>query len=294
MELDQLRYFLRVAEFSNFTRAAESLMISQSALSRSIQRLEEELGQPVFERQARALKLTDAGTLLRQRAQQVLALADDMLAEITDDGQSGRIRVGAIPTIAPYLLPDVLRGFSTEFPQARLLVQEQTTDVLLKGCTDGEIDIAIVALPIVSKYLKTEALLEEELWLILPPGHPLNARKNIRVSDVESCPFVLLNEAHCLSDNIVAFCRHRAIQPVAVERTSQLATVQELVSLAHGVSFIPDMAKVRDDSSRRVYRRIAGVKPMRTIAMVWNPYRFQSKLLETFKQHLRGLTAPGK
>jgi len=101
MEFDQLRYFLRVAELANFTRAAEKLGISQPALSRSIQRLEGELGQPVFERRGRSLSLTEAGTLLQGRAQQILSLLDDTKAEICDDGQSGRVRVGAIPTIAP-------------------------------------------------------------------------------------------------------------------------------------------------------------------------------------------------
>ena len=156
MELDQLRYFLRVAERGNFTRAAEDLMISQPALSRSIQKLEEELGQPVFERKARLVSLTDAGTRLQARAQQVLSIIADTKAEITDDGESGRVRVGAIPTIAPYFLPEILQKFSAAFPRATLIVQENTTDHLLKNCTQGEIDLAIVALPVPVKYLEVE------------------------------------------------------------------------------------------------------------------------------------------
>lgn len=287
MELDQLRYFLRVAHRSNFTRAAEDLGISQPALSRSIQKLEEELGQPVFERKTRSVVLTDAGNLLQSRAEQVLTIIEDTKAEITDDGQSGRIRVGAIPTIAPYFLPDLLRQFSSEFPNASLIVQENTTDVLLKSCTQGEIDLAILALPVPAKYLEVEELFEEELLLVLPPDHPLVEKPRIRLSDVEPLPFVLLDEAHCLSDNIVTFCRQRSVQPVAVERTSQLAMVQELVSLAHGVSMIPNMARELDESDRRVYRSLSGRKPTRKIAVVWNPYRFQSRLLETFRQQLR-------
>ena len=139
MELDQLRYFLRVSDRGNFTRAAEDLMISQPALSRSIQKLEEELGQPVFERKTRSVALTDAGTLLQARAQQVLSIIEDTKAEITDDGESGRIRIGAIPTIAPYFLPDVLRRFAEEFPKAAVTVQESTTDSLLKSCTQGKL-----------------------------------------------------------------------------------------------------------------------------------------------------------
>lgn len=286
MEFNQLRYFLRVADLANFTRTAEELGISQPALSRSIQRLEEELGQPVFERRGRSLSLTEAGTLLQGRAQQILSLIEDTKAEICDDGQSGRVRVGAIPTIAPYFLPEVLRQFSDEFPKATLIVQENTTDALLKRCTQGEIDLAILALPVPAKYLEVEELFQEELLLVLPPDHPLVEKQKIRLSDVERYPFVLLDEAHCLSDNILSFCRESSFQPVALERTSQLAMVQELVSLSHGISMIPAMARQLDQSDRRVYRSITGRKPTRTVAVAWNPYRFQNRLLTAFRERL--------
>ncbi len=291
MELDQLRYFLGVAERGNFTRAAEDMRISQPALSRSIQKLEEELGQPVFERKSRSVALTEAGTLLQARVQQILSLIEDTKAEITDDGQSGRVRIGAIPTIAPFFLPTLLREFSSDFPNATLIVQENTTDVLLKSCTQGEIDLAILALPLPAKYLEVEELFEEELLLVLPPDHPLVDKPRIQLSDVEPFPFVLLDEAHCLSDNIVSFCRQKSFHPVAVERTSQLAMVQELVSLSHGVSMIPSMARKRDESDRRVYRSFSGRKPTRKIVIAWNPYRFQSKLLEAFRERIRQYSA---
>lgn len=287
MDFDQLRYFLCVAQRQNFTRAAEELGISQPALSRSILKLEEELGQPVFERKSRSVSLTEAGLLLQARAQQVLTILEDTKAEITDDGQTGRVRVGAIPTIAPYFLPELLRRFSREYPRSTLIVQENTTENLLKSCSQGEIDLAILALPVAARYLESEALFDEELLLVLPVEHPLVARETIRLSDVEPYPFVLLDEAHCLSDNIVSFCRQRKFQPVAVERTSQLAMVQELVSLAHGISLIPAMARRLDTSNQRVYRSLAGKFPTRTVAVVWNPYRFQSRLIQAFRDHLR-------
>lgn len=287
MELDQLRYFLKVAEHGNFTRAAEALRVSQPALSRSIQKLEEDLGQPVFERQTRSVALTDAGRLLQARARQVFAILDDARAEIADDGRTGRVRVGAIPTIAPYYLPEVLRRFSIAHPAATLIVQEATTDALLKACTDGELDLAIVSLPVSARYLEVEPLFDEELLLVLPPDHPLAARERVTLADVEPLPFVLLDEAHCLTGNIVSFCRQRAFQPVAVERTSQLAMVQELVSLSHGVSMIPAMARRRDQSDRRVYRSLEDPRPQRTIAAVRNPYRFETRLQRAFRDQLR-------
>lgn len=290
MEIDQLKYFLKVAECGSYTRAAEELMISQPALSRSIQKLEEELKRPVFERKARSVVLTDAGTLLQSRAKQVLAMLEDTKSEITDDGQSGRVRVGAIPTIAPYFLPELLREFAGQFPHASIVVQENTTDHLIKGCMQGEIDLAILALPIPARYLETVELFDEELFLLLPREHPLVNKDKIHLADLEAFPFVMLDEAHCLSDNIMSFCRQRSVQPVAIERTSQLTMVQELVSLSHGISMVPAMAKRIDQNDRRLYRSIAGKKPTRTIAVVWNPYRFQSRLQKAFVKCLKSFS----
>ncbi len=287
MDLDQLRYFLKVAERQSFTRAAEDLAVSQPALSRSIRKLEEELGQPVFERKTRSLALTEAGTLLASRARQVLAILADTRAEIADDGKSGQLRIGAIPTIAPYFLPRVLRRFATEYPAAKVRVHEQTTDALLRAVTQGEIDVAVLATPVAARYLEIKELYTEELLLVMPPEHPLAEKPSIRITDVESLPFVLLDEAHCLSDTIVSFCRQRSFQPVAVERTSQLAMVQELVALGHGISMIPAMARHCDQSDRRVYRSLAGRKPTRTVAVAWNPYRFESRLQRSFRRCLQ-------
>ncbi len=287
MEVDQLLNFLKVAELENFTRAAEELGLSQPAISRSVQKLEDEIGQPLFERQSRKVLLTDAGKLLLGRARQIVAIIEDTKNEISDDGQSGRLRIAAIPTVAPYFLPGLLREFSTAFPAALVTVQEDTTDNLLKRLAQGEVDLGILALPIPAKYLEVEELFREELLLVLASDHPLSQKGQIRLADVRPPPFVLLDEAHCLADSIVSFCRQRSFHPVTMERTSQLATVQELVALDHGVSMIPAMAKVLDASDRRIYRSLAGPKPTRSIAAVWNPYRFQSKLLQAFREHLR-------
>lgn len=287
MDIEQLRYFLKVAEHKNFTRAAEAVGITQPALSRSVAKLETELGQPVFERQTRKLVLTEAGLLLQSRAQQIVSLVDDTKAEITDDGETGRIRLAAIPTIAPYFLPPVLRNFSDAFPSANVTVQEDTTDQLLKAVTDGIVDLAILARPIETKYLETEDLFEEELLLVVPPEHFLAKKKQVRLTDIAPLPFVLLNEAHCLASNIVNFCRQKSFSPVSVEHTSQLVTVQELVSLGHGVSMVPEMARCLDTSNRRIYRSLSGTRPTRKIIVVWNPYRFQSKLMKVFRKRLR-------
>ncbi len=287
MDLDQLRYFLRVAELRNFTRAANALHMSQPALSRSIQRLEDELGRPLFERRSRSVALTDAGTRFQAAARQITVTLDEVKAELIDDAERGRIRLGAIPTIAPFFLPGLLREFARDYPGASLLVQEDTTDNLIHRCKQGEIDLALLALPISVRYLDVEPLFDEELLLVVAHDHPLAGKRRIGIRDIKQHAFVLLDEAHCLSGNVVAFCQQRAFQPIAVERTSQIATVQELVALSHGVSMIPEMARRLDSSKRRVYRSLSGVTPKRTIAALSNPYRYQSRLLGAFRAGLR-------
>ncbi|MFG0266540.1 MAG: LysR family transcriptional regulator [Rhodopirellula sp. JB055] len=286
MDIDQLKYFQSVAETKSFTEAAARMNLSQPALSRSIQRLEEEFGQPFFERKPRSVELTDAGLRFQRSATQILRIIEDTRAEITDDGETGKLRIGAIPTIAPYFLPDLLKQFSDAFPSSQLIVHENTTNELLKGIKQGEIDLAILAEPINEKYVEVVPLMEEELCLVLPPNHPLCEENGIRLEDVEEEPFVMLGEAHCLSENIHSFCRKRSILPVAVERANQLATVQELVSLSHGISMIPEMARRLDRSKRRVYRSFASPVPTRTIVCVTNPYRFQSRLFAEFRKRL--------
>jgi LysR family hydrogen peroxide-inducible transcriptional activator len=287
LSLQLLDQFVVLARTKNFTRAAEELHLSQSALSRAIQKLEDQLGQPLFERKPREVVLTELGELLLQRAKHILQLMEDTFSELSEAGRRGRIRLGAIPTIAPYFLPSLLSSFAKKYPDIAVIVQEDTTENLIKRCHHGEIDLAILALPLLAKNLEVEALFDEELLLVVPVGHPLSASKTLPIDAVEGFPFVMLNEAHCLTDNIATFCRRKAVQPITVERTSQLATVQELVSLNHGVSIVPDMARKIDTSEQRVYRSFTGEKPRRTVAMMWNAQRFQSKAVKALMEHLR-------
>jgi LysR family hydrogen peroxide-inducible transcriptional activator len=287
-----LEQFVVLARTKNFTRAAEELHLSQSSLSRAIQKLEDQLGQPVFERKPRELVLTEAGELLLERAKSILYAVEDLFCEVSQVGQKKRVRLGAIPTIAPYYLPHFLGEFCKRYPDISVIVQEDTTENLIRRCEHGEIDVVILALPIEPRHLSVEALFDEELMLVLPVDHELAKRKKIRPEDMGDYPFVMLNEAHCLTDNIASFCRRKSLQTVTIERTSQLTTVQELVALGHGVSVVPAMARKIDLSDRRIYRSFEGEAPQRTVAMMWNDHRAQPehvKLLQAaLKKHGRG------
>ncbi len=286
IELIQLEQFLAVARAKNFTRAAKELHFSQSALSRSVQKLEDQLGQPLFERKPREVTLTDFGLILQEQAKKILDLVDDTISALSEENQKGRIRLGAIPTIAPYFLPKLLHEFSVAHPQISVLVQEDTSEELIQRCQRGELDLAILALPIITKQLEFEPLFEEELFLVAQAGHEIETHKQLTPESVEKYPFISLNEAHCLSENVQSFCRKQAVQPISIEKLSQISTVQELVSLGHGISIIPEMARKLDQDTSRSYHSFSGEKPTRTIAMMWNPYRYQSKWLNALRDHL--------
>jgi LysR family transcriptional regulator, hydrogen peroxide-inducible genes activator len=287
LDFQALEQFITLARTQNFTRAAEELHLSQPALSRAIQRLEAQVGQPLFDRRPREVVLTKPGELLVSRAKKILDLVEDTFTELAESGEHGQIRLGAIPTIAPYFLPKLLSTFAEKFPRISVTVQEDTTNLLIRRCADGELDLAIVALPIQAKAIRIEPLFSEELLFVVPRGHPLATTKDLTLKAVKDYPFVMLNEAHCLSENITSFCQRQSVHPISIERTSQLTTVQELVALDHGVSIIPDMARQIDLSEGRVYRSFSGAKPYRTIAMMWNDSRYESQAVKTLKTHLR-------
>ena len=289
MDLGQLRYFTKIVEHKSFTRAAKECSVSQPALSQQIAKLEKELGQPLFERQGRTIQVTTAGNLLKTHADKILQLVDDAKRQITDDGQTGRISMSAIPTIGPYLLPRLLDSIATQFEAANFVVGENVTAELLKDCSNGEINAGIVALPAEAKYLSVEPLYREELYLALPKNHKLCSAAEVAVDDLVEEPFIFLNEAHCLVENIETFCNQNRFQPVVTTRIHQLVTVQNLVALGHGISFVPKMACDDVTNSKLVYRSLTGPRPFRTIALCSNPYRYQSQLLLNVLKSIREL-----
>lgn len=290
-DFQQITHFLAVAKAGNFTQAAFEIGLSQPALSRSIQKLERAVGEPLFERQPRGVKLTELGSFFLVRANQIRDLVEDTFLEMGEASNRMQIRLAVIPTIAPYLLPIVLRKFGKQFSDIKIQVQEDTTQNIIRLCRDGDVDLAIVALPITEKYLEVESLFEDELVLVIPRGHDLEEKKRICLSDIQDYPFITLDQQHCLSDNIAEFCTRQSIAPVTIERTNQLATIQELVALQHGISIIPAMARELDKNKNRVYRPFNGEpakqRPTRTIALLQNPYRYEHRYVRMFKEYMR-------
>jgi LysR family transcriptional regulator, hydrogen peroxide-inducible genes activator len=289
MELHQLKYFLALADLGSFTKAAERCHVAQPSLSQQIIKLEKELKHPLFERLGRTIRITEAGLTLYDLAITILASVEEAKSRIADASpeQGGAVTVGAIPTVAPYLLPSLASDFQRGLPRSKIVIHEDFTEHTIENCLRGELDLGVLALPIPDAQLHVEPLFEEELLLALPAKHPLTKKRRVTMSDLNGQPFILLSEMHCLGRQIVSFCNQESCTPFMVCRTAQLLTVQELVSVGHGVSLLPAMACKFDRSPQRVYRRLADAATNRTLAMIWHRQRYQRPIVRRFIEFLR-------
>lgn len=271
MEMHQLRYVVAVARAGNFSRAAEQCHVSQPSLSQQILKLEDELGGRLFERMKRKARLTPTGETFLPRAIRILEEADTARREAADarDLPQGVVTAGVLPTIAPYLLPDVIAEFATRFPGVEIIVQEDTTARLLELTLAYEIDFALASLPIRDPRLEVRTLFTEELLLALPPEHPLARKRSISLAHLENERLIVMKEGHCLGDQVLDFCDRGDLKPNISFRGAQLETIQSLVRAGLGISLIPKMATQADDESSPRYRSLPPPRPTRKVVAVW-------------------------
>jgi LysR family hydrogen peroxide-inducible transcriptional activator len=291
MEMHQLRYFVAVARTGSFSRAAEQCHVSQPSLSQQIQKLERGLKQKLFDRLGRRVMLTAAGRLLLDHATVILSEVDDTTRRLRegDDERGGHLSIGAIPTIAPYLLPPALERLLAAKPDVELSIHEGVTQQLLAATVGGDLDLAIVALPINEERLHVEPLFSEPLYLAMPRRHRLARRKDICVDELQTERFILLDEMHCLGDQVLSFCNANGCQPRIACRSAQVTTIQLLIAQGQGVSLLPEMARRADPGGGKVYRKLAGKQPTRTIAAIWHKHRHHGQAAELFLAGLRAI-----
>jgi LysR family hydrogen peroxide-inducible transcriptional activator len=290
MEIHQLRYFVAVAETGSFTRAAEREGITQPTLSEQILRLEGKkhgLGRRLFDRLGRKVVLTDAGQELLGRAQGILAAVGEAERAVRDSGEGGQLRVGAIPTIAPFVLPAAVTRFRKEHPAVQLQLKEDLTERLLADLLAGELDVGLMALPIRDDRLHVEKLYSEPLVMALPPKHPLAARSEVKLVDVVDEPFILLDDVHCFGDQVLSFCHRGGLEPRVVCRGEQIVTLLAMVAAGQGVSVVPEMAAVADTAKACVYRPLGKPSPTRTLCAVWHKQRYRPASLRAFVDVVR-------
>ena len=284
VEIHQLTYFVAVAETGNFTRAAERCNVAQPSLSQQIIKLEKEIGSPLFDRLGRKVALTNVGRELLPRANAILEELQNIKVEIQTEIQNGygTLKVGFIPTVAPFVLPHVIRRFGQDFPNATLEVHEGLTGELVQKIVDAELDVGITSLPISNKLIHTQELLTEPLLVASTQKYDVSSRTSILVKELDDFPFIALSEVHCLGEQVQSFCYQRHLDLNIVCHTSQLTTVQNCVALGLGVSLVPQALSISDHSEQIVYRPVSDVVPQRKIAAATHAKRHASFLARQF------------
>jgi LysR family hydrogen peroxide-inducible transcriptional activator len=270
LTLKQLRYVEALARQGHFGRAAEVCAISQPALSMQIKGLEESLGVALFERGARHVRLTAFGEEFALRVRDILRSVDELgdLARTSRDRLVGRMRIGVIPTIAPYLLPTIIGNLTCTNTGLDIHVRETLTSKLIQELAEGRLDTAIVALPVSEPSLTEVALFAEDFVLVRPgedEGKPAPDREALR-----DMRLLLLEEGHCFRDQALSFCNMRSAPPRKLLDASSLSTLVQMVGAGIGVTLIPEMAVAVETRSASVsVARFKSPQPSRTIGMIW-------------------------
>ncbi|TYC67282.1 LysR family transcriptional regulator [Stappia sp. BW2] len=294
--LKQLRYFEALARHGHFGKAAEACAISQPALSMQIKEMEEVLGATLFERGGRQIRLTHFGEIAADRARDILRSAEELgdLARASRDRLVGRLRIGVIPTIAPYLLPSVVGALTKSYPELDIHVRETVTPKLIDELDDGRLDTAIVALPVSEATLAETALFSERFVLVRSAREANAPLPN--ADSLREMRLLLLEEGHCFRDQALSFCNLQSGPPREVLDASSLSTLVQMVSAGMGVTLIPEMAvPVETRSASVAISRFEAPEPTRTIGMVWrrrSPLAGQlAEIAEIVRRSAEGLTA---
>jgi LysR family hydrogen peroxide-inducible transcriptional activator len=287
MNLRDLRYLVALADLKHFGRAAEASFVSQPTLSTQIKKLEDELGMALIERNPRNVLLTAVGEAVVARARVMLREADEIknIARRARDPESGSVRLGIFPTIGPYLLPHVIPAIVKRFPHLELLLSEEKTETILRKLHDGELDAAVLAMPIHDDTLHAEFLFQEDFVLAVPRGHALakkrTAKNKLKLSDLNEERLLLLDDGHCLRDQALEVCQMAGAQERGGFRATSLETLRHMVATNVGMTFLPALAvhSPAPQISNIELVAFADPQPNRRIAMVWRKTSALSEFL---------------
>ena len=298
MTLQELRYLVAVAEEGQVARAAERCHVGQPTLSTQLKKLEDTLGVQLFERGPRGLKPTAAGAPIIAQARVVLEEATKLraLARATQDPMTGSLRLGAIPTLGPYLLPHLLPAIRKTYPKLRLLLSENLTVQLLEALHRHTLDAALLALPVAHEGLEVMELFREPFELALPAGHRLAKKKRAQPQDLADENLLLLAEGHCLRDQALDVCgTAKSASREEVQATS-LETLRQMVAAGIGCTLLPQLATLggaRPDKRLIELRSFAAPEPARLIGLVWRARGARAEAARRLGELIRAHLPPG-
>jgi LysR family hydrogen peroxide-inducible transcriptional activator len=271
----QLEYAVAVAENLHFGRAAKQCAVTQPALSAQIQQLEELLGVTLFERGRRGVLVTPDGARVLEKAREALAVLDDLVGRASRAGRPlvGEVRLGVIPTVAPYFLPPLLPRVRDAYPELRLVLREEQTDGLVQRLESGSLDAVLLALPVEQARLVEMPLFEESFYFVAPEGHRLARLRGSRIPEaaLEDEEVLLLEDGHCLRAQALEVCRRAGARGGGRLQATSLSTLVQMVANGLGVTLLPERAlpvEIRPDSKLAVKAFEAPV-PSRTIGLAW-------------------------
>lgn len=294
--LRQLRYLTAVVSLKHFGKAAEQCFVTQSTLSAGIQDLENLLGAPLLERTNRKVIVTALGKEIAERAQHILSLSADLVdvAQLEKNPLSGRLRIGVIPSISPFLLPKALPSIRKQLPQIELILIEEQSERLIKQLHEGDIDLAILAFPFDIGPLSHQVFASETFWVALPTDHPLANSDGIDASQLPVNELLLLTEGHCLREHALSACQLPTTNQRSSMQGTSLYTLIEMVAGGLGVTLIPEMAINSDmvthaDISLRPL--IAKDKPVRELGLVWRSSYRSTAAIDLLSEHFASALA---
>ncbi len=294
--LKQLRYLCAVAEHQHFGQAASSCHVSQSTLSAGIGELEDALGVSLVERNNRRVFLTLLGQEVVERARDLLVNVEDMISLCAGAGEpfQGRMRMGVIPTVAPYLLPNLLSQVRIRHPAFKLFIREDLSQALVDSLLAGELDVLLLALPFPTEQVETMSLFEDDFFLACPDSHPLANRTVLKSADLKGESLLLLEEGHCLRDHALEACKLRDSQVSLPYQATSLATIVQMVANDIGVTLLPGMAVkagIVGDTALKV-RAFDQANVTRKIGLMWRkktPRRVEFRQLGDLIAGLAGI-----
>ncbi len=286
MNIRDLNYIIAVAELGHFGKAAEKCFVSQPTLSGQIKKLEDELQVQIFERSKRGVIVTDIGkqilTYARNVMKDVAAIRD--IAQCAKNPLAGQFRLGAIPTMAPYLLPHLAKRIKHGLPDLSLILAEEKTDDLIKSLRDGKIDAAFMALPINDEQFNVIPLFQDHFYMAMSKNHPLAKNPSIALDDLTNEIIILLQEGHCLRDQALDICASTFHDDEGSFRATSLDTILRMVEMNAGVTLVPAMAMKQDDQTSIVYKAFKDNVPYRTVALVSRKTSYKTDVIDYIKE----------
>lgn len=287
MELRQLQYFVKVARKQHVTQAAEELHIAQSAVSRQIHQLEDELGTQLFVQHGRNLHLTPAGKLFLKRVEPVLADLDRAVTELHEltNPDHGEIRIGFPHTLGIHLVPKLVSEFLSRYPHVRFKFKQGNYETLLNYVAQGEVDLALTSpCPVKDSHVSGDLLLTEELFVVVPANHAFVGKESISLSELKDEPFVLFSEGYSLRNIVWNACVKAGFEPIIAFEGEETDTIRGLVAAGMGISLLPEMALTGQSDLMPVKIRIASDNVSRTIGIVQRKNAKLSVLTDTFRK----------